>query len=766
MSRCVVPVVAGVWIVANAFAQPPKVDFARDVQPIFRQNCYGCHGPALASGGLRLDRRSSVFQNGLRRVVPRSTANSFLYHRVSGSDYGMQMPPTGPLRPAQVATIKAWIEQGAQWPDALANEMDRPPLNSKAVAMVESLRRGDRQAFLKAAAEDPKLLNARGPEGSTPFQYAVLYGDAAIVEQLLKDGADPNLRNDAGATPLMWAAGSAEKTGILLAHGAEVNAVSDSLRTPLMIAAGLPAGRPVVKLLLEHGANPNPTKHPDSESSPLIQTALAGDADTMQLVLDHGADVKASAAGALGIAYTQGCGRCVDLLLKQHLDKSAYTMALLIIAPFAGVNDIRAMLDRGADVNAVDPLGRTALMYAAENDLIPVDVVKLLIERGANVNIRSTHPNSGDTGMSLLDIARTHGDNPVADLLAKAGVASAVSAASAPIPRPAGSVQQTIRRSLPLLQRGDAGFTAKSGCISCHSDSLAATAVGLARSKGFPVDEGLSAQQVRVNASYLEHERDSLHQGTFAAQSGTGAFQDGFGPGLLAYILIGLDAEHYPPDLNTDAVAMYIQSRQMPDGHWPYPAADSRPPLCSDYIGQTALSLRGIQLYAPKSARAESAKAVQLAAAWLARTESIVTTDAVWRVLGLAWAGGDHDALKKAQRELLDLQRANGGWADLPSMEPDAYATGRALVALETSGIPVSDPAYRRGMQYLLSTQMEDGSWYVKTRALALQPYFDSGFSHGVNQAISAAGSAWATMALALGVQPPAGKPASGEGNR
>ena len=63
---------------------------------------------------------------------------------------------------------------------------------------------------------------------------------------------------------------------------------------------------------------------------------------------------------------------------------------------------------------------------------------------------------------------------------------------------------------------------------------------------------------------------------------------------------------------------------------------------------------------------------------------------------------------------------------------------------------PVSDPAYRRGMDYLLKNQMADGSWYVRTRALGFQPYFETGFPHGVNQSISAAGTSWATMALIL----------------
>jgi hypothetical protein len=80
------------------------------------------------------------------------------------------------------------------------------------------------------------------------------------------------------------------------------------------------------------------------------------------------------------------------------------------------------------------------------------------------------------------------------------------------------------------------------------------------------------------------------------------------------------------------------------------------------------------------------------------------------------------------------LQRADGGWSDLPSMDSNAYATGRTLVALQAAGLPVSDASYRRGVQFLLDTQLEDGSWYVKTRALGFQPYFDNGFPNGIDQ--------------------------------
>ena len=66
----------------------------------------------------------------------------------------------------------------------------------------------------------------------------------------------------------------------------------------------------------------------------------------------------------------------------------------------------------------------------------------------------------------------------------------------------------------------------------------------------------------------------------------------------------------------------------------------------------------------------------------------------------------------------------------------------------ESRALAVDAPAYQRGIQFLLNSQLEDGSWYVRTRALAIQPYFDSDFPHGPDQFISAAATNWAAMAL------------------
>lgn len=89
------------------------------------------------------------------------------------------------------------------------------------------------------------------------------------------------------------------------------------------------------------------------------------------------------------------------------------------------------------------------------------------------------------------------------------------------------------------------------------------------------------------------------------------------------------------------------------------------------------------------------------------------------------------------------------------SMGSDAYATGEALYALNVGGnMPVSDPIYQKGLKYLLRMQAPDGSWHVKSRSIWVQPYFESGFPYGHDQWISAAGTAWATMALSLTAEP------------
>jgi cytochrome c553 len=306
-----------------------------------------------------------------------------------------------------------------------------------------------------------------------------------------------------------------------------------------------------------------------------------------------------------------------------------------------------------------------------------------LVQHGADVNAKDAHKLGADSGWTALDIARQHGDTPIVAFLLKSGAKSNAAPPPQLKPRRDNTIDGAIQGSLPLIQKADANFMPKAACASCHNNSFAAMAVGSARRIGFAVDEKIAAQQVQGNVLGLMQMRDNLRQG-FIAPVG-----EYFGPVVVGFMLLGLDAEHYKADLNTDTAAIYLKNRQGADGHWAYLSADTRPPICSDYIAQTAIAMRAMQLYAPKLERASYDQAIQLAAAWLAKQQPKGNEDRVARLEGLVWSGKYKDTVQKAMRDLIATQRSDGGWADIDTTPSTAFATGRALVALQTAGLPV-----------------------------------------------------------------------------
>ena len=737
---------------AQLFAQvtpgqtPGKVDFRRDVQPIFKANCYGCHGSTLQMNNLRLDRRRDAMRGGTLNVIaPGNGSASQIYLRLIGKGFGPQMPPTGALRPEQINIIKEWIDRGAEWPDDLSGEKPPQPPDPKAMRLMEALRSGHGQTLEKLLTADPTAINHKGPGGSTPLMFASLYGSADTVRFLLKRGADPNLRNDAGATALMWATDDAVKTRLLLAGGADVNVRSNDGQTPLLIALGRFGSSAVVKQLLDRHADPS-AKSPYvlGDRTALGEAASVGDSAVMRMLIESGADIKRTGYLPLDYAVKSNCMECFDLLIKSA-DRGTLNAAATLLAPPLGDGEaIKLLLDRGADANAKDQGDNPLLLRAAASDMLPVDTVQALLNRGADVNAK------GAEGKTAVDLAMQRGATPVTDLLLKAGAKEDDPVQKLALkPQPASSVGAAIQRTIPLLQRTDATFLHKSGCVSCHNDSLPAMAIMAARKNGFPVDAQKSRDQVKTIAAYLETWRERALQGIgIPGDSDT-----------VSYILLGLAAQSYPPDPATDAMARYLKGKQLADGRWWSFA--HRPPIESSDIEVTAASMRALQIYGPKTRRPEYEKAVRAAATWLTKAQPKTTEERAFQLLGLEWAGGDEESVHKAARGLMAEQRADGGWAQLPTLASDAYATGQALVALHESGIlPVADAAYQRGVHFLLNTQLEDGSWYVKSRAIPVQPYFESDFPYGHDQWISAAGTSWATMALAPTAEQPAGRSA------
>src|SRR5579871_3731145 len=98
---------------AASYAQTKAVDFGRDIQPMLVEHCSACHGPQQQMKGLRVDDPETL----LNVVVPRDSASSKLIQRISSTTKGFAMPPVGaPLTSAQVALLRAWIDQGALIP--------------------------------------------------------------------------------------------------------------------------------------------------------------------------------------------------------------------------------------------------------------------------------------------------------------------------------------------------------------------------------------------------------------------------------------------------------------------------------------------------------------------------------------------------------------------------------------------------------------------------------------------------------------------------
>jgi hypothetical protein len=299
------------------------------------------------------------------------------------------------------------------------------------------------------------------------------------------------------------------------------------------------------------------------------------------------------------------------------------------------------------------------------------------------------------------------------------------------------AVREAVRKAIPLLEKGSRESTGKIRCFTCHNQALPVFALSLAAKRGFPVDGGNLKQQVEFTLADLRSAREAYLQGR---GQGGGAVR-------AAYALFTLEAAGFEPDDTTAAVTEYLLRRDRDGWH----TAANRPPSEGSSLTSTALALAALERYGTPDQRERILSRRTAAHDWLLRTEATDTEDLVFRLWALPIADAPKAEIAEAARQLKAIQQEDGGWSQLPGMESDAYATGSALTALHRAGgLSASDAAYRRGMAFLIRTQLPDGSWHVKTRSKPFQPYFESGFPHGKDQFISIAASGWAVAGLAL----------------
>ncbi len=623
-------------------------------------------------------------------------------------------------------------------------------------------------------------VDSKDRHGATPLMYAAAVGSPEAVKMLLAAGADAKVKNAFDATPLIWAAANLEKVRLLVNAGADVNARSKQGMTPLLVAASTAGSIDVVRFLIAHdaklksggasvagpgtaapsekGGMAQPRKSSDEgDFTPLLAAASANDLEMVRLFVDKGVDVNAATGkGDTPLQYAAGAGNLamVKLLLAKGADVNAATSGslqvrkgpiglnhltpLLYAAPYGSPELVKTLIDAGAKVNAQDIRGMTPLMLAVASETQNADVARLLTASGCDLKAKSL------AGETPLDWARKYGDPEVVGLLQKAGGegtqngSPAEAAVSAPV-----DAKTAIARSIALLQRSSTEFFKESGCVGCHHQNFTAMAIAAARKARVPVDDGVAQEQLKaVKSQWM-----AFQEGLLQRLDPPGAAD------TLMYSLLGLAAAEYPADATTDAMIVNVAEEQAPDGSWFF-GAISRSPLQEGSIGRAALGMRVMQLYGPPGLKAEFDKRIARARDYLLEAKPKTTDDRAMLLVGLKWAGVSEEKVQEAAKGLLGIQRADGGWAGNSHLESDAYSTGESLYALAESGaIQVTGPAYRRGVAFLLKTQRPDGSWHVKSRVVKFQPYFQSGFPYDHDQWISAAGTAWATVALANGME-------------
>ena len=602
-------------------------------------------------------------------------------------------------------------------------------------------------ANLLAGGADINLQDARG---NTPLMYASAVGSAEMMRTLLAKGADVKSKNNFDSTALMWCTNDLAKVRLLLEKGAEVNARSKQGLAPLFIAASHDGNVEVVRLMLKHGADTK-APGPAGATGSLMMSAKAHDTASSKLLLESGAMAKAKGfAGFTALINAAGNGNAelVKLLLARGADVNAqsepvfekvkngdiglgsFTPLLLAVNAWSP-ETVELLLEAGADVNVRDVRGMTPLMLAVASDHANEKIVRMLLAKSPTMDAKSK------AGETALDWAMKFQHPVILPLI------RAASSGIEPVKREPVSLsyaklnaRAAVEKSLENIQKTNTSSFREGGCVACHAGNITSMAVAAARTRGLRVDEPAAAELARATRLQFAAMTEGLLQR-----------QDPPAVEILIQALAALSAEHVNADRAIDAMVSNVAAQQQADGSWGVHGL-VRPPTSDGPFSTAAFGIRTLREYTIPARRAEFETRIARASKWLQTAIPVTTEDAVMQLLGAKWAGLNAAAIDKAAKRVRALQGADGGWAQTPYLKSDAYATATALYALREADAGESDAAYKRGAAYLLSTQAADGSWYVASRAPKFQPYFESGFPYGHDQWISQWATGYASLAL------------------
>jgi len=232
-------------------------------------------------------------------------------------------------------------------------------------------------------------VNIAQADGTTALHWAARWNDLETAQWLIHNGAAAGAANQDGATPLFLAAqnGSAAMIELLLKGGADVNAPVLAHGETALMMASRSGSVDAVRALLEHGAQVN-AKDTLRGTTALMWAAEQGHFEVVELLVHSGADVRAQSEvlrplkrRGLGFAPQKDQGG-PDAPIKGGLT------ALLFAARQGSIECVRALTKSGADVNQISADGSSPLLVAVQNGYY--DMALYLMDRGANVNLANS----------------------------------------------------------------------------------------------------------------------------------------------------------------------------------------------------------------------------------------------------------------------------------------------------------------------------------------------------------------------------------------
>ena len=269
------------------------------------------------------------------------------------------------------------------------------------------------QSFLNDGA-DPN----NGAGGQIPLHLAARIGDESIAKELINFGSDVNSLDDHGHTPLHYATkiGALRLVKLLVTYGADIGVCDTTGLTVLHVAVER-GYEDVVLVLLASGAQVN-VKGKDG-TTPLHLAYAGGWGSIAKRLLDQGAESSTTAdtdRTPLHLACANGSLEISMMLLGAGVSIDARDISgqtpLHAAVQRGSIDLVKLLLNAGANPSASDKNGRTPLHYAAISDFASAAIVQLLIELGADVEVRDDLQKK-----TALELAQAGGNNVIIALL-------------------------------------------------------------------------------------------------------------------------------------------------------------------------------------------------------------------------------------------------------------------------------------------------------------------------------------------------------------